>query len=197
MGLFTGFGGMMMNELFLGMIMYPGVELGMPEPPHVCGCAWPLVRMCPPTSVPPTYQGKGRVIRRAGQAGSGRALGGERPVGTAAYGGRGFKARARVSGERPMGAPSCRQQYNRASYQHPRPPPPPVPWHGIGRHGLQWAAIVCSGTHIPCSPTTPPPPRHTHRSRGKARAAVANKQLKETCRNGSPPSPLPPPPFQN
>ena len=36
----------------------------------------------------------------------------------------GFKARARVSGERQIGAASCRQQHNEASCQ---PPPPPAP----------------------------------------------------------------------
>ena len=44
-------------------------------------------------------------------------------MGTAACGGRGFKGRAVVSGERPMGAHSCRQQHNQASCQ---PPPPPL-----------------------------------------------------------------------
>ena len=47
-----------------------------------------------------------------------------RPMGAAAYGGKGFKERARVSGERPIGAASCRQQYNEASCQAPPPPPP-------------------------------------------------------------------------
>ena len=45
-------------------------------------------------------------------------------MGAAAYGGKGFRERARVSGERPIGAASCRQQYNQASCQ---PPPPPRP----------------------------------------------------------------------
>ena len=42
-------------------------------------------------------------------------------IGAATYGGKGFNERARVSGERPMGAASYRQQYNQASCQ---PPPP-------------------------------------------------------------------------
>ena len=33
-------------------------------------------------------------------------------MGSTAYGGRGFKERARVSGERLIGAAGCRQQYN-------------------------------------------------------------------------------------
>ena len=40
-------------------------------------------------------------------------------MGTATQGGKGFKERARVSGERPGGAASCRQQYSQASCQTP------------------------------------------------------------------------------
>ena len=40
-------------------------------------------------------------------------------MGTATYGGKGFKGRAAVSGQRRMGAASCRQQYNEASCQLP------------------------------------------------------------------------------
>ena len=53
-------------------------------------------------------------------------------MGAAAYGGRGFEGRARVSGERPIGADSCRQQHNQASCHTPpseHPPPPPPPLH--------------------------------------------------------------------
>ena len=66
---------------------------------------------------------------RIGQAGGGRARGGERPMGVAACGGRGFKGRTRVSGERPIGAARCRQQRNRAACQPPPPPPK------LGRRG--------------------------------------------------------------
>ena len=38
-------------------------------------------------------------------------------MGAAAYGGKRFKERARVSGERLIGAASCRQQHNQASCQ--------------------------------------------------------------------------------
>ena len=59
---------------------------------------------------------------RIGQAGRGKALGGERPMGTAAYGGNGFAERTtRVSGERPIGTASCRQQYNQALCHTPPP----------------------------------------------------------------------------
>ena len=58
-------------------------------------------------------------------------------MGVAACGGRGFKGRARGSGERPIGAARCRQQRNRAACQ---PPPPPLslaqPTKGMGREGV-------------------------------------------------------------
>ena len=44
-------------------------------------------------------------------------------MGAAAYGGKGFKEREKVSGERPIGAVSCRQGYSQATCQ----PPPPLP----------------------------------------------------------------------
>ena len=61
---------------------------------------------------------------RIGQAGGGRARAGGRLIRGAPYGGRGFKERARVSGERPIGATRCRQQHNQAVRQPPPPPPP-------------------------------------------------------------------------
>ena len=48
-----------------------------------------------------------------------RALGGEKPMCTAAYGGKGFKERTQVSGERPVGAASVRQESPQASCQAP------------------------------------------------------------------------------
>ena len=39
------------------------------------------------------------------------------PMGTVAYGGKGFKGRAAVSDEGPTGAASCRQQHNQVSGQ--------------------------------------------------------------------------------
>ena len=77
----------------------------------------------PGGSIGTTHRGKGRGSRevRIGQGGGGRAQGGERPMGTAAYGGRGFKGRAVVSVERQLGTASCRQQHNQA----PCTPPPP------------------------------------------------------------------------
>ena len=52
-------------------------------------------------------------------------------MGTAAYGGKGFKERARVSGERPIGAASFRQQYIQASCQFPHPLAPLVHANGL------------------------------------------------------------------
>ena len=67
-------------------------------------------------------KGKGRGEGRLGQGGRGRSKGGERPMGTTAYGGKGSKGRA-ANGDRPVGAASCRrEQHTMASCQ---PPPPP------------------------------------------------------------------------
>ena len=57
-----------------------------------------------------------------GQAVRGRAQGALTLMGATTDGGKGFKGRARVSRERPIGAADCKQQYNQASCQTPRPP---------------------------------------------------------------------------
>ena len=57
---------------------------------------------------PPTRKGKDRE-GRIGQGGRGRSLGGERPMGTTAYGGQGSKGRA-ANGDQPVGAASCRRE---------------------------------------------------------------------------------------
>ena len=44
------------------------------------------------------------------------------------HGRKGFRERARVSGERPLGAARCREQYHQASCQPPPPPPTSVYW---------------------------------------------------------------------
>ena len=49
-------------------------------------------------------------------------------MGTTAYGGKGFKGRAVVSGERPIGTASCRQQHTQTSCQTPLPKQPPIQW---------------------------------------------------------------------
>ena len=60
-------------------------------------------------------------------------------MGTATYGGKGFKGKAAIGGDRPIGATSCRQQHNQASCQH-SPPSTPRIVHvhpcGVGAHPL-------------------------------------------------------------
>ena len=65
----------------------------------------------------------------------------------AACGGRGFKGRAAVSGEGPIGAAGCRQQHNRASC-HPPPPPGKGPA----------AQFYCGRGGSCINPRDPPPP---------------------------------------
>ena len=68
-------------------------------------------------------KGKGRGEGRLGQGGRGRSKGGEKLMGTTAYGGKGSKGRA-ANGDRPVGAASCsRDHYTMASCQIPPPPP--------------------------------------------------------------------------
>ena len=66
-------------------------------------------------------KGKGRGEGRLGQGGRGRSKGGEKLMGTAAYGGKGSKGRA-ANGDRPVGAASCRRDHHTmASCQNPQP----------------------------------------------------------------------------
>ena len=68
-------------------------------------------------------KGKGRGEGRLGQGGRGRSKGGEKLMGTTAYGGKGSKGRA-ANGDRPVGAASCRREHHTmASCQNPPPPP--------------------------------------------------------------------------
>ena len=65
---------------------------------RVCVCVWlglHSFHQYPPPPVGTTYQWKERVSMevRVGQAGRGMAQVGERPMGTTAYGGKGFKGR--------------------------------------------------------------------------------------------------------
>ena len=86
-------------------------------------------------------KGKGRGEGRLGQGGRGRSKGGEKLMGTTAYGGKGSKGRA-ANGDRPVGAASCRRDHHTmASCQNPpplqtrsshhgvmpKPPPPLIP----------------------------------------------------------------------
>ena len=83
---------------------------------------------------PPPEGREGGVGGEDRPGGRGRARGGERPMGTAPYGGKGFNGRAVVSRQRPVGAASCRQQHSQVSCQTPpqwvalcQTPPPPHP----------------------------------------------------------------------
>ena len=68
--------------------------------------------------------------------GEGGHLGGERPMGAAAGGGRGLKGRTRGSGQRPIGAARYRQQSIRAPCPPPpRPPPTPLTRSPAGQAG--------------------------------------------------------------
>ena len=68
-------------------------------------------------------KGKGRGEGRLGQGGRGRSKGGEKLMGTTAYGGKGSKGRA-ANGDRPVGAASCRRDHHTmASCQNPRHAP--------------------------------------------------------------------------
>ena len=70
-------------------------------------------------------KGKGRGEGRLGQGGRGRSKGGEKLMGTTAYGGEGSKGRA-ANGDRAVGAASCRRDHHTmASSQNPPPPQPP------------------------------------------------------------------------
>ena len=115
-----------------------------------------------------TYQGKGMVCREAtiAQAGRGGALSGERPMGTATYGGKGFKERTGVSGERPTGAASFRQQSIQVSCQ-PRPPLPPCRDRGVcgNMQSLHFRLFFLE--HLP-----PPPPTDSVQQ-GEAPSALA------------------------
>ena len=72
-------------------------------------------------------KGKGRGEGRLGQGGRGRSKGGEKLMGTTAYGGKGSKGRA-ANGDRPAGAASCRRDHHTmASCQNPPPLGPTHP----------------------------------------------------------------------
>ena len=85
-----------------------------------CYCPHPLCYLIqrPP---PPKRGGRGRECKevRIGTTGRTRVLADERPMGTSTCGGKVFKEKTRVSGERPISATSFRQQSMQA------PPPPP------------------------------------------------------------------------
>ena len=72
-------------------------------------------------------KGKGRGEGRLGHGGRGRTQGGEKPMGTIAYGGKGSKGRA-ANGNRPIGAARCRRDHHTHGVMpNPPPPAPPAP----------------------------------------------------------------------
>ena len=54
-------------------------------------------------------------------------------MGTATHGGKGFKVRTRVSGERPISTASFKQQFSQALCQ-PTPPSSPIPVPVTNQH---------------------------------------------------------------
>ena len=68
-------------------------------------------------------QGKSRGSAGTTDQGNGKGRGGEKPMGTTAYGGKGSKGRA-ANGNRPVGAASCRRDHHTMASCHPPPPPP-------------------------------------------------------------------------
>ena len=103
-----------------------------------------------------------------GHTGRGRAQGAERPMGTATDGGKGFEGRAAVSGDRPVGAASCRQQHTRVSCQIPQLQPRTPPELTVAneqvvpktlRQALVQHYIVTD--QLLWNPP-PPPAQHTH-----------------------------------
>ena len=121
--------------------------------PGTCACPahrpryGPAPPALPPcTPVPCTYRGEGRLV----QGGRGRSKGGEKPMGTTAYGGKGSKGRA-ANGDRPVGAASCRRDHHTmASCQNP-----PVPPSATGGTSIPPAALHAP---TPCPPPAAPRP---------------------------------------
>ena len=86
-------------------------------------------------------KGKGRGEGRSGQGGRGRSKGGDKLMGTTAYGGKGSKGRA-ANGDRPVGAATCRRDYyTMASCQNP--PEPEASVAGVGEVLVQALTQVC------------------------------------------------------
>ena len=71
-------------------------------------------------------------------------------MGSAAHGGKGFQERATGSGERPIGATSCRQQHNQASCQTP-----PLPLWSDGQPSNRFVSVRNCIPPIPPKATLP------------------------------------------
>ena len=77
------------------------------------------------------------------------------PIGAAACGGNSFKESARASGERPIGATSCRQQYNHART------PPSLAFRPPATVGFGGAVHIIDGGGDPPIPLYLRPTLHT------------------------------------
>ena len=87
-------------------------------------------------------KGKGRGEGRLGQGGRGRSKGGEKLMGTTAYGGKGSKGRA-ANGDRPVGAASCRRDHHTmASCQNPHVSQMCWVDHALSWHGLLLCIVI-------------------------------------------------------
>ena len=104
-------------------------------------------------------KGKGRGEGRLGQGGRGRSNGGEKPMGTTAYGGKGSKGRA-ANGHRPVGAASCRRDQHTMASCHPPPPrcrnPPPAFPHSTGHQVCHAVPRRHNASVLDCLPLAAP-----------------------------------------
>ena len=100
-------------------------------------------------------KGKGRGEGRLGQGGRERSKGGEKLMGTTAYGGKGSKGRA-ANGDRPVGAASCRGDHHTMASSQTPPLPSPLTqllWHTLPHHPpwIRQETLDChSGPPDPC-----------------------------------------------
>ena len=110
-------------------------------------------------------KGKGRGEGQLGQGGRGRTQGGEKPMGTTAYGGKGSKGRA-ANGDRPVGAASCRRDHH-TMVSCQTPPPPLLPNHPEVPTGILFQPLMtfptpskgwgtATGGLLASSPSQPP-----------------------------------------
>ena len=134
----------------------------LPPGPRSCHLSYsishhfpPSCQPSPPPPPPLPSKGKGRGEGRLGQGGRGRSKGGEKPMGTTAYGGKGSKGRA-ANGDRPVGAASCRRDHHTmASCQNP-PSPSWIEAFGVGNgylfdgRGGGWWGPVARGHRLLC-----------------------------------------------
>ena len=125
-------------------------------------------------------KGKGRGEGRLGQGGRGRSKGGEKLMGTTAYGGKGSKGRA-ANGDRPVGAASCRRDHHTmASCQNPPKPFPPkaLPPGADAAHPPPGARTLAARRHAAAAAKAAGSPARDPGRRGR-RASRAGCQPRE------------------